>query len=94
MVYMDDFAGAEHGHRATEAFTDMGTLISDLGIIESEKKASPPSTKMLFLGVEFDTVEMCMRVGDEKRSEVKSTVNKWLKSTVATKDSSNHSRDI
>ena len=86
MVYMDDFAGAEVGDRANSAFTDLGILLSELGISESEKKASPPATKMLFLGIEFDTVEMCMRVGDEKRSEVKTTINKWYKRTVATKE--------
>ena len=40
---------------------------------------------MLFLGVEFDTVQMCMRVGKEKRCEVKTTV-KWFRRTVATKE--------
>ena len=86
MVYMDDFAGAEIGDRASSAFNDLGNLLKELGIVESDKKASPPSTKMLFLGVEFDTVEMCMRVGDEKRSELKSTIDKWFRRTVATKE--------
>ena len=48
-------------------------------------KALPPSTRMLFLGVEFDTIRMCMQVGEEKRSEVKSTINIWYRRTVATK---------
>ena len=86
MVYMDDFAGAELGDRATTAFNDMGNLLAELGIVESDKKAHPPSTKMLFLGVEFDTIEMCMRVGDEKRCEVKLTISKWYRRTVATKE--------
>ena len=86
MVYMDDFAGAEVGERATSAFNDMGSLLADLGIIESEKKALSPSTQMIFLGVEFDTVKMCMRIGEEKRCEVKATVNKWFRRTVATKE--------
>ena len=86
MVYMDDFAGAEIGDRATSAFNDMGTLLAELGIVESDKKAHAPSTKMLFLGVEFDTVQMCMRVGEEKRCEVKATVSKWYRRTVATKE--------
>ena len=86
MVYMDDFAGAEIGERAISAFNDLGSLLTELGIIESEKKASPPSTKMVFLGVEFDTVEMCMRVGEEKLCELKSTINKWFRRTVASKE--------
>ena len=33
-----------------------------LGVAESKKKALSPSTKRLFLGVEFDTIKMCMLV--------------------------------
>ena len=86
LVYMDDFAGAETGEKAWDAFNHLGKLLSDLGIIESEKKASPPSTKMLFLGIEFDTMEMVMRVGDGKRLELKMTVGNWYKRTVASKE--------
>ena len=85
MVYIDDFAGAELGQKAWEAFKDLKKLLTDLGIVESEKKALPPSSTMVFLGVEFDTVEMCMRVSSEKRFEVKATVNGWYRRTVATK---------
>ena len=85
MVYIDDFAGAEIGQKAWEAFNDLKLLLVDLGIVESEKKALPPSTTMVFLGVEFDTKQMCMRVGDEKRLEVKSTINDWYRRTVASK---------
>ena len=86
LVYMDDFGGAELGDKATVAFNDLGALLTSLGIVESKKKACPPSTKMLFLGVEFDTIQMCMRVGDEKRMEVKVTVSKWCRKTVASKE--------
>ena len=75
MINIDDFAGAEQGQRAWKAFTDLKKLLADLGIVESKKKALPPSTTMVFLGVEFDTVQMCMRVGIEKRTEVKATIN-------------------
>ena len=85
MVYIDDFAGAENGEKAWDAFNDLGSLLEELGIVESKKKALPPSTKMVFLGVEFDTIQMCMRVGEEKRVEVRSTIDKWYRRTVATK---------
>ena len=65
VVYMDDFAGAEHGNKAWEAFHDLGLLLEDLGVAESKKKALSPSTEMIFLGVEFDTIKMCMRVGSK-----------------------------
>ena len=86
MVYIDDFAGAETHERAWPAFNDMGDLLLNLGIKESIKKALSPSTKMVFLGVEFDTVMMCMRVGEEKCLSVKATVEKWYRRTTATKE--------
>ena len=85
MVYIDDFAGAEQGTKAWDAFNDLGKLLVDLGIVESTKKALPPSTQMVFLGVEFDTVDMTMRVGKDKCSEVKNTIDAWYRRTVATK---------
>ena len=66
LVYIDDFAGAEHGEKAWEAFHDLGLLLEHLG--ESKKKALPPSTRMLFLGVEFDTVAMGHRTKGVKQS--------------------------
>ena len=85
MVYIDDFAGAEKGDRAWDAFNDLGVLLAELGVVESKKKALPPSTQMVFLGVEFDTVQMCMRIGAEKLLEVKATIDVWYRRTVATK---------
>ena len=38
LVYIDDFAGAEHGEKAWEAFPDLGLVLKDLGVKESEKK--------------------------------------------------------
>ena len=86
MVYIDDFGGAEVGERANEAYEALGHLLETLGIEESHKKALPPSTKMVFLGVEFDTIAMCMRIGDDKLEEVKDTIQKWFRKTVATKE--------
>ena len=86
VVYMDDFGGCERGSKAIAAFEDLGKLLSDLGIQESEKKACSPSTKMLFLGVEFDTVDMAMRIDVTKRMEITALAQVWSRKTVATKE--------
>ena len=86
VVYMDDFGGCERGSKALTAFNDLGKLLSDLGIQESEKKACPPSTKMKFLGVEFDTMDMAMRIDDTKRMEITTLAKIWSRKTVATKE--------
>ena len=86
MVYMDDYGGCECGEKAFTAFEDLGKLLADLGIQESKKKAFPPSTKMTFLGVEFDSIDMAMRVNDTKRLEITALAKTWSRRTVATKE--------
>ena len=83
---MDDFAGCEFGYRATEAFEELGRLLAELGVDESLDKACPPSTKMKFLGVEFDTQAMSMRIDNTKLQEIKQLSKTWARKTVATKE--------
>ena len=85
IVYMDDFAGCELGTRAQLAFDTLGKLLADLGVRESLEKACPPSTTMKFLGVEFDTLNMCMRVDETKRAEIQQLSLFWSRKTVANK---------
>ena len=85
MVYMDNFASCEFGVRAFDAFESLGNLLLELGIGESTAKAHKPSTQMKFLGVEFDTESMSMKIDDAKREEITALAKKWAKKTVATK---------
>ena len=85
LVYMDDFAGCELGDIAHIAFNALGRLLKELGVRESVEKASSPSTTMRFLGVEFDTEAMCMRIDEERRLEIQSLTLLWSRKTVATK---------
>ena len=85
LVYMDDFAGCESGRRAMAAFEALGKLLEELGVQESVAKACPPSTRMKFLGVEFDTVSMSMRIDQGKLEEITSLSKMWARKTVATK---------
>eukprot|EP00092_Neocalanus_flemingeri_P088436 GFUD01111756.1.p1 GENE.GFUD01111756.1~~GFUD01111756.1.p1 ORF type:complete len:224 (-),score=27.77 GFUD01111756.1:333-1004(-) len=86
VVYMDDFAGCESGARATAAFDALGTLLKELGVQEAVDKASPPSTQMKFLGVEFNTITMSMRIDESKRQEITTLSKIWARKTVATKE--------
>ena len=85
MVYMDDFAGCETGDRASVAFETLGNLLPKLGIQESEDKAQAPSTTMKFLGVQFDTLSMSMKIDEEKLKEITMLSKTWSRKTVATK---------
>jgi hypothetical protein len=58
--YADDFAGAEDNKiRANLSFAKLGDLLAEIGLNESLSKATPPSTRMTYLGVCFNTVDMC-----------------------------------
>ena len=84
--YADDFAGAEAElARAKLSFDTLGQLLSDIGLIESKSKACPPSQSMVYLGVKFDTMAMCMYVDDDKVAELKFELAKWSKKSVAKK---------
>ena len=84
--YSDDFAGAETElDIAKLSFDTLGHLLSEIGLVESKSKACPPSPIMVYLGVKFDTVDMCMYVEDDKVAELKFELQKWSNKTVAKK---------
>ena len=84
--YCDDLGGAETlKERADQSFTRLGTLLSELGLAESVDKARAPSTEMVYLGVQFDTVTMTMSVPPEKLAEVKEEIERWHRKSTAAK---------
>ena len=70
LVYLDDFGGAEHADRADAAFKHLGWLLDHCGLEEAPEKAVPPSTKMDWLGVCFDTEEWTMAIKPGKLLEL------------------------
>ncbi len=55
------------------------------GIEESIEKACEPSTRMICLGILFDTVSMTLEITPERLNEIRSLVALWLQKTLATK---------
>ena len=86
MNYSDDIGGAEASQeRAHASFTALGNLFLELGLEESLEKAHPPSTRMPYLGIMFDSVAMTMSIPPEKLEEVRAELMLWMKKTTATK---------
>ena len=84
--YSDDIGGCEATEkRALAAYNALGTLLVELGLRESKSKAHPPSTCMPYLGVEFDTLAMVMRVPADKVEEIRTELNRWERKTKASK---------
>ena len=82
--YSDDIAGCESDHdKATSSFQSLGSLMTALGLVESTAKACAPSTRMVFLGVHFDTDKMVMSVPGDKIQELRADLDQWVKKTTA-----------
>ena len=86
--YCDDLGGVESTKaRAEESFTRLGSLLPELGLDESVKKARAPSTIMTYLGINFNTTTMTMSVPPEKMAEIKEDIERFYKKSTATKKS-------
>ena len=84
--YVDDFGGVEQDYAtAATAFLQLGNLFERLGLESSPSKDWPPSTRMPFLGLVYDTVKMSIEVPQDKLDSVTSLVRRWLSTPSATK---------
>ena len=82
--YSDDLAGCESSqHKSRASYEALGTLLKELGLKESEDKASAPARQMTYLGVHFDTEKMTMSVPAEKLQEVRADLEIWSRKTTA-----------
>ena len=86
LVYIDDFVGVEPNIScAKQAYDSLGLLMSKLGLEEAPHKAVPPTTSLTWIGIQFDTLQMEMRVPPLKLAEIKSLVAAWLNRSQATR---------
>ena len=85
LVYLDDFAGVDKPERGEKAFKRLGEILDEVGLEESKAKANPPDTKMLFLGILFDSVEMNMQIDMDRIVAVREELEAWENKTSATK---------
>ena len=65
-------------------YDELGNLLNSCGLEESKDKATPPSTKMVFIGVLFNTTDMTLSVTPERVQEILDLVEIWLYKPVAT----------
>ena len=76
--YLDDLAGCELSDRSDYAFDQLGKLLVQCGFEESIEKASPPDTKMLFIGILFDTLNFTISIDENRLAEILDLVLIWL----------------
>ena len=81
--YIDDFGGACSPDQVHHAFQTLISLLSEVGLVDSPEKGSLPATRMVFLGLLYDTVKMTVRVPEDKLLEIVSLVELWLSMNTA-----------
>ena len=78
--FLDDFITAG-SPGSEECFTNLATLMStcdQLGLPMAAEKREGPTSCLVFLGIELDTIWFELRLPSEKVSRFKSSLNKWL----------------
>ena len=69
LPYIDDTAGGALQDVAERHYNALIDCISNLGLQAALEKCAPPSTRMMWVGVVFDTVEMTMTIDPERVEE-------------------------
>lgn len=86
LVYVDDFAGIHHDRvGAQKAFDDFNALCEEVGLQLAADKSALPSTRMEWLGFEFDTNQLTVKIPEKKLLEVVAETQKWGTKKYATK---------
>ena len=84
-VYLDDFYGADLPARASTTFTSLQQLLQELGLQTSPDKDSPPSTKLVCLGIDADSKEMSLSVPLFRVQELLQELSLWSQRSRHTK---------
>jgi hypothetical protein len=84
--YIDDYAGVANSKlQATQDCARLRNLLSELGVQESYHKATMPATTMSWIGLEYDSVAMEVRIPYDKITNITHMLWSWTTKYSATK---------
>ena len=86
--YLDDFLLVGPPRDLTSCQSDLTTALetcASLGFPIAPEKVEGPSTTIVFLGIEIDSVVQELRLPEEKLTRMKALAHHWLAKRVATK---------
>ena len=85
LPYIDDFIGVEPSKEAAEAaFSHMQELMCELGVEEATAKALSARTCIIWIGLEFDSVAMELRMPKHKIDDTIALLRQWSHASRAT----------
>ncbi len=78
--YLDDllFVGEPHSEQCEIDLRKLLAVFAELHIPVAEEKLEGPTTLLIFLGIEFDTLCMILHLPQEKIKELRSLITEWL----------------
>ncbi len=78
--YLDDFliVGAPGTTECSEYMTILLAVFSHLGIPVASEKLEGPTSVIIFLGIEIDTINMILRLPAKKLDELQQLIKSWL----------------
>ena len=79
LPYIDDTAGGALQEVANAHYNALIECIGNLGLQAALEKCAPPSTRMVWVGVVFDTVEMSMEIEEGRVEEALAACNQLLR---------------
>ena len=84
--YIYDIGTAETVDKAEEGYDNLKNLLNNLGFEIAEQKFCSPSTSMIFLRKQFDSVSMSISIPADKLTEIRQIIEKLLlKKTITRK---------
>ena len=83
--YIDDLCYCELPSKIDSAFQCLLELLQDLGLDISSKKLTPPSTKVVCLGILFDTEAKTISIPQDKLQIIMDTCISWTGHTSCSK---------
>ena len=81
--YVDDFVVAEVRQKIWEAYNALTSLLDRLRVDISKEKLVPPTTRLEFLGITFDSRTMTMEISQTKMEDIRKEIQRWLLKTTA-----------
>ena len=84
--YIDNLIYCSLPSTVNQSYQFLLSLLQDLGLDISEKKLCPPDTKVICLGILFDTVDRTIFIPPNKLSEIVKVCHDWPDKKVVTKN--------
>jgi len=86
LSYIADLAGVSHSlSAAQQGFIFLHKIMRELGVVESEHKATQPCQRMVWIGIEFDSLLMQISMPKTKIDDTLSLCSTWQFRTQATR---------